>query len=161
VHSITHRTKAKHEALGQVLRYCSAIHRSIYIAMGTTFSSMFKIVRMYATKLLSTWVKQMSNANYVHRLHVGIVSIQYTWSQKFSSMPWVKLVCMHWTACVVSIIMLYIVYRQKTKVVSVSSYSHMLPSLAYLHIHTSCTNQYGILNSAALMYDNACYIHKW
>ena len=69
----------------------------------------------------------MSNVNYVHRLHVGIVSIQYTWSQKFSSMPRVELVCinlLHWTVC---IIMLCIVYRQKTKVVSVCSYSHMLP----------------------------------
>ena len=41
-------------------------------------------------------------------------------------------------------------------VVSVSSYSHMLPcyilSLAYLHIYTSFTNQYiWYLNSAALM----------
>ena len=41
-----------------------------------------KIVRMYVAKLLYTRVKQMSNANYMHRIYVGIVNIQYTWSQK-------------------------------------------------------------------------------
>jgi len=43
-----------------------------------------KIVRMYATKLLYT---QISNANYIHSIHLGIVSVQYTWFQKFFSMP--------------------------------------------------------------------------
>jgi len=40
--------RQKHKAPGQVLSYCSAIHRSIYIALGTRFK---KIVHMYATKL--------------------------------------------------------------------------------------------------------------
>ena len=34
--------RQKHKAPGQVLRYCSAMQRSIYIALGTRFSSMQK-----------------------------------------------------------------------------------------------------------------------
>ena len=158
MHSITHRTnyKAKTQSIrtgtlvllshAQKYLYCFGYKRLLV----QDLAQCRKIVHMYATKLLYTWVKQMSNANYVHRLHIGIVNIQYTWSQKFSSMPWINLMCINllqWTAWWVSCYVLYT--GRRLKVVSVSSYSHILPivlfSLAYLHIYTSCTNQYGII----------------
>ena len=61
----------------------------------------------------------MSNANYVHRLHVGIVSIQYTRSQKILQYAMSQVSVHQYVAlnCVVRI-MFCIVYRQRTKVVS-------------------------------------------
>ena len=48
--------RQKHKTPGQVhvLSYRSAIHRSIYIALGTSLAQCRKIVHMYATKLLYT-----------------------------------------------------------------------------------------------------------
>jgi len=64
-------------------------HQDRYLGTAQQYTKVFgyiKIVCMNATKLSCTWVKQMSNAHCVHRLHVGI---EYT-CQKFSSI-WVSM----------------------------------------------------------------------
>ena len=55
VHSIVHSTKAKTQSTRTgTFRYCSAMHRSIYIAWVQGLPQCTKIVLTYATKLLYT-----------------------------------------------------------------------------------------------------------
>ena len=63
VNSITHRTKEEAQSTSTSTWCCSAIHKSIYIALGRSFSSTYK--------------------NCKHTI--------FEWSQIFSSKPWVEL----------------------------------------------------------------------
>ena len=83
------------------------------------------------------------------------MSIQYTWSQKFSSIPWVEFVyinLLHWITWSTSCYVLHTARR--LKFISVGSYSHMLPCseawLASIFTHHALISI--VLHSAVLMY---------